>query len=226
MVRQHSKEMQQDDEQNSSDDERRLQQEEQQVAPPAMAIAGTEQEAVKALAAVWAATQEGKTSPPIPNEEIRGLIKEYNDIIPEVCPVDGTATKTAMKISGTREGDGEGPAIMRNRLARALLRLTRIDHGNYEQVKEQFEPALWLRRCRMEVLLRGRAPPDDDTQLEQEMLGEFKETGWVTMWDGWGDHDRFHSGGTSDKGEGGTKDPKACPHGKAGLCAECDMEKS
>ena len=114
---------------------------------------------------------------------------------------------------------------MRNRLARALLRLTRVDCGNYEQVKAQFEPALWLRRCRMEVLLRGRAPPDDDTKMEREMLGEFKEISWVTMWDGWGDHDRYHSGQASKEGEERIRDPRECPHGKVGLCAECDMEK-
>ena len=77
-----------------------------------------------------------------------------------------------MKVKGTKESDDNAAATMRIRLARALLRLTRIDGANYEKVKGEFDDALWLKRCRMEVLLRGRVPPDDDTGLASEMLGD------------------------------------------------------
>ena len=123
---------------------------------PAATIAEAEKGAAATLAAAWAANQGGSDTPPVPDDTIRGLIKEYNGLIPELVPADGSVARSAMKVSGNREQDANGPAVMRVRLARALLGLSRVGTGNYEGVNAKFDGALWLRRFRMEVLLRGR----------------------------------------------------------------------
>ena len=193
---------------------------------PAEITTGTEQGAVGALAAVWAAATSDSGEPPVPDGEIRSLIKEYNELIPELCPVDGTVSKASMKVQGTQGSDGEGPATMRIRLAKALLRLTRLDSSNYEAMKENFEAALWLRRCRMEVLLRGRAPPSDDTGMEGEMLGEHKDIEWKVLWPaGWGSHDRHHSKERGQAAPRGQATPTTCPHGKVGPCPQCELQR-
>ena len=202
---------------------------EQEEIWPAKAITGTEPEAAQALAAAWAEAQDLSGDVPVPDDEVKGYIKEYNELIPELCPGDGRGSRGAMKVAGTQASDGNGPATMRIRLARALLRLTRIDSSNYEVVRKDFEEALWLKRCRMEVLLRGRAPPNDDTGLQSEMLGDdYKDLEWTVLWPGgWGRHDKYH-GTRADRNAaaGAAKRAKGCKHGVGGPCPQCELEKS
>ena len=114
-----------DDDQDEEDDE---------AEGPAAAIAANEEEAITALADAWA-EQGDSEGPPVPDVAVRGFIKEYNALIPELCPKDGTVSEAAMKVKGTKESDDNAAATMRIRLARALLRLTRIGGANYEKVK-------------------------------------------------------------------------------------------
>ena len=218
----HREEEQQDS--NGDDD---LDEEDDEAEGPAAAIAANEEEAITALADAWA-EQGGSEGPPVPDVAVRGFIKEYNALIPELCPKDGTVSEAAMKVKGTKESDGNAPATMRIRLARALLRLTRIDGANYEKVKgaREFDDALWLKRCRMEVLLRGRVPPDDDTGLASEMLGEFKDAKWRIYWpQGWGAHDRYHPRAGEGRPRRERKGKKKCPHGEEGACPRCELDK-
>ena len=107
----HREEEQQDS--NGDDD---LGKEDDEAEGPAAAIAANEEEAITALADAWA-EQGDSEGPPVPDVAVRGFIKEYNALIPELCPKDGTVSEAAMKVKGTKEGAGNAPATMRIRLA-------------------------------------------------------------------------------------------------------------
>ena len=82
-------EAEQAQERRRSDDDDDEEEEELEATSPAAVTAETEKEAISLLAAAWE-TGSSSVEQPVPDDAVRGYIKEYNGLITELCPEDGT----------------------------------------------------------------------------------------------------------------------------------------
>ena len=76
--------------------------------------------------------------------ELRSFISELNEVLEVVTP-----GVKATRVAGTRNKDTNGEAIMRSRVAGALLTLGRIDSTNKEDYEEWVDEKIWMKRDRM-----------------------------------------------------------------------------
>ena len=127
-------------------------------------------EAVNTLIEYWA-TGPGEGEPVVHDGRVRGLLGELNEVLRAVNPAGGGEAIPGTK--AVKETDkvafAKGAKEMRKRLAKGLLCLGRVSGPNLVVTKEALAGNVWLKRLRMEALLRGE---DLSTVYEDESTAE------------------------------------------------------
>ena len=145
-------------------------------------------------------------------DEVTEAASEFNEIVEYTVRVAGKAPR--MKVTGRSRGGQEGdPRAMHSKMAAGLLRLGRVqalpvseamaaEVDSIEDEKRQFgNDELWLKRLRLEALLRGAIPPEDQEGV-QTAMGTGAERLWVAACpDVLGEYDSFHRSPEVDFGD-------------------------
>jgi hypothetical protein len=166
---------------------------------------------------VWGGLREDA---PVPDAEVRALIKELHEVQVAILP-DGVKYKKVAGTPNTEKFADTGPDIMRSRVAMTLLTWGPLHKGNWESTKASIGDEVWLQRMRFEALLRGRAPPED-TRAGEEMLQSDEPSPWLVHFPGTlGQRDKLSVGLAPTGAEGGMCEE----HGVTLPCARCVMAK-